>query len=212
MKLIITAGPTREYIDPVRFISNPSSGKMGYALAARASRLGHDVVLISGPAQLPQPRGVAFVPVVSAEEMRKAVLASLAGADAVIMAAAVSDFRPAQRSRQKVKKNEASLTLRLERTADILAQLGMRKRSYILVGFAAETERVVEHARAKLAAKKLDMIVANRVGVKGSGFGSDANEATIIFKDGPANKLPAMPKSRLAQIIIRNVEILAGQR
>lgn len=205
MKFLITAGPTREYIDPVRYISNPSTGKMGYALAQTARALGHQVVLVSGPTCLAAPAGVKLIPIVSADDMQKAVFENMLAADVIIMAAAVSDFKPASSARLKIKKDKASLQLSLKRNPDILAALGNRKHSYYLVGFAAETDHVILHAQKKLLNKNLDMIVANRVDREDTGFGSDFNEAVLLFKEGKNKRIAKTSKTKLAQVVIREI-------
>jgi phosphopantothenoylcysteine decarboxylase / phosphopantothenate---cysteine ligase len=186
--VLVTAGPTREALDPVRFLSNPSSGRMGFALAEAARDRGAEVTLIAGPTEVPPPPGVRFVRIVSAQELQQAVDESLDGARAVVMAAAVSDQRPVQAAPQKVKKADGEELLRLVRTPDILAGLGARyaaeARRPVLVGFAAETERVEEHAREKLQRKNLDLIVANDVSGQAAGFGSETNRVVLLDRDG----------------------------
>jgi phosphopantothenoylcysteine decarboxylase/phosphopantothenate--cysteine ligase len=179
--VLVTAGPTREALDPVRFLSNPSSGRMGFALAEAARDRGARVTLISGPSELPAPFDVRFVPIVSAEEMARAVDEHLDGVRVVIMAAAVSDQRPAESAPQKVKKQEGEELLRLVRTPDILAGLGARPQHPLLVGFAAETENLEQNARDKLARKNLDLIVANEVS---AGFAGEGNRVLLLGKDG----------------------------
>ncbi|MFL5310214.1 MAG: bifunctional phosphopantothenoylcysteine decarboxylase/phosphopantothenate--cysteine ligase CoaBC [Myxococcales bacterium] len=186
--VLVTAGPTREALDPVRFLSNPSSGRMGFALAEAARDRGAEVTLIAGPTEVAPPPGVRCVRIVTAQEMQQAIDASLDGARAVVMAAAVSDQRPAQAAPQKVKKKEGEETVRLVRTPDILAGLGARyaagARRPVLVGFAAETEKVEEHAREKLEKKNLDLIVANDVSARGAGFASETNHVLLLDRDG----------------------------
>jgi phosphopantothenoylcysteine decarboxylase/phosphopantothenate--cysteine ligase len=190
--LLVTAGPTREYIDPVRFISNPASGKMGYALAAAARDRGAEVVLVSGPtAQLPPP-GVKVSRVTTTAEMLAAVLEHFPAMDVVIKAAAVVDYRPQTRASQKLKKGSEQYVLTLERNPDILKILGERKGDKILVGFAAETQDLIENAREKIKAKNLDLIVANDVGQRGAGFGTDTNIAAIIHRDGTIKEIPPL--------------------
>lgn len=179
--VLVTAGPTREMFDPVRFLSNPSSGRMGYAVAEAARDRGAEVTLISGPVALDGPRGVKLVRVVSAEEMARAVDQNLDGARVVVMTAAVSDQRPKERARQKVKKRDGEETVTLVRTADILAGLGARKKRPVLVGFAAESENVEANAREKLDRKNLDLIVANDVA---QAFGGDENRVVVLARDG----------------------------
>jgi phosphopantothenoylcysteine decarboxylase/phosphopantothenate--cysteine ligase len=209
---MVTAGPTREKIDAVRFISNPSTGKMGYAVAAAARDRGADVVLISGPTELAPPAGVAVVPVVSAAEMHAAVLDRIPECDVIIMAAAVSDFRPVQSSERKIKKEEAPAVLQLERTVDILKELGRSDGKQMLIGFAAETENVEENARRKLNDKNIDMIVANDLLGNGSGFGTDTNAVVILDRFGKTQKLPTLPKSQIAFAIVSAVAELLKKR
>ena len=183
-KVLVTAGPTREPIDPVRFVSNPSSGKMGFAAARAAVRRGAEVLLVTGPVDLPEPQGVRVVRVGTAEEMARVVLAEADGQDLFVAAAAVSDYRPRSPSPRKLKKGEGEESLLLARTPDILAALGERlggaPHGPVLVGFAAETEDVVANAREKLKRKRCDLVVANAVGRAGSGFGADRNRVTIV--------------------------------
>lgn len=183
-KVLVTAGPTREAVDPVRFITNHSSGKMGYALAAAAARRGAAVTLVSGPTALEPPAGVDMVPAVTAEDMFREVTSRADCQDIVIKAAAVADYRPARVSSEKVKKKDGVLTLELERTRDILKYLGEhKKKGQFLCGFSMETENLLENSRKKLAAKNLDMIVANNLKVEGAGFAGDTNVVTILTKD-----------------------------
>jgi phosphopantothenoylcysteine decarboxylase / phosphopantothenate---cysteine ligase len=206
--ILITAGPTCEDIDPVRFLTNRSSGKMGYALAEAANRRGARVILVSGPTDLKIPDGVDWAPVRSTEEMHHAVRERAADANVVIMAAAVSDYRPAAQHDQKLKRGEGSFTLELEPTPDILAELGREKRGRILVGFAAETNALAENARGKLARKGADMIVANDVTQEGAGFDRDTNIVTMFLRDGREIPLPKMTKLEIAdQILDRVLEI-----
>lgn len=197
--ILITAGPTREPLDPVRFLSNRSSGKMGYALAEAARNAGHRVTLISGPVSLPPPRRIRLLRVETAREMLRATLKEARRARIIIMAAAVADYEPLVVSRQKIKKNSGGLYLRLKKTTDILAELGRRRtRGQLLVGFAAETTQLLRHARVKLESKGADYIVANRVGKRGMGFESDYNAVTILGRDGSSHSLKRMSKKRLA--------------
>jgi len=204
VSVLVTAGPTTEPVDPVRVLSNRSSGKMGYAIARAAWRRGATVVLVSGPVgeSLWAPRGVEVVRVETASEMRRAVLERFPKAAAVVMAAAVSDYRPRQCAPAKIKKGKASLAIDLVRTTDILSELGRAKGSRVLVGFAAETERVVEHAREKLRGKKLDLIVANDVTAEGAGFSVDTNRVTILDREGGEEDLPLLSKDETADIIV----------
>ncbi|HVR70751.1 MAG TPA: bifunctional phosphopantothenoylcysteine decarboxylase/phosphopantothenate--cysteine ligase CoaBC [Vicinamibacteria bacterium] len=205
--VVVTAGPTVEDIDPVRFVSNRSSGRMGYRLAEAARDRGARVVLVSGPTALPAPAGVQVVAVRSAEEMARAVGEHASSAAVVVMAAAVSDYRPAGVAAEKIKKQAGPTQLDLVRTPDILGSLGRAKGGRFLVGFAAETENVVENARRKRGEKNLDLIVANDVGREGSGFGADLNAAVLIDAQGEA-ELPLMSKRELAERIWDRVEAL----
>ena len=199
--VVITAGPTEEPLDPVRFISNRSSGKMGYALAKAAAARGASVVLVSGPVSLPQPYGVSLVRVRTASEMRQAVLDHLSTATVIVKAAAVADYRVANVSPQKLKKTAMRLSLELDPTPDILAEVGQRKGDRLLIGFAAETENLVSEARRKLESKNCDMVVGNLVGGDGSGFEADRNEVTIVLRTGEAVKLPLASKLEVANWI-----------
>ena len=202
-RLLLSAGPTQEPIDPVRYISNRSSGKMGYAIAEAAYKRGAEVVLVTGPTSLPFPRGVEVVPVETAEEMAKQMTTRLSWSTVVVMAAAVADFRPIRTAPRKLKKRGGPTTsLDLEQTTDILATLSARRTSQVLVGFAAETHDLLTHAKAKLASKGLDVIVANDVTRPGAGFGSDQNAATVIERDGRVTELPLKAKRELADDIL----------
>jgi phosphopantothenoylcysteine decarboxylase/phosphopantothenate--cysteine ligase len=207
--VLVTAGPTREDIDPVRFLTNRSSGKMGYALAEAAGRRGARVVLVSGPTDLKIPEGVDWVPVRATEEMRRAVLDRARDANIVIMAAAVADYRPAAAQDKKMKRGEGSITLELEPTPDILAELGQaaqnEKSRRVLVGFAAETNRVAENARGKLARKGADMIVANDVTQEGAGFDTDTNIVTMYLRGGREIALPKMSKFDVANRVLDQI-------
>lgn len=206
MRVLITAGPTREFFDPVRFLSNPSTGKMGYALAEAAFRSGASVTLVSGPVALKSPPGVRVVPVVTALEMRKAVLREFSRSQIVIMTAAVSDFRPKTYSTHKVKKKNARLTFALVPNPDILQEIGTRKKpGQILTGFAAETRSLLKNARKKMDAKNLDYIVVNRVGSTRSGFAGDRNSAWILSRRGMAKKFPDMSKKKMAALILKEI-------
>ncbi len=204
-RVLVTAGGTREYIDPVRFIGNPSSGKMGYALAEAARDRGAEVTLISAPTALPKPVGVKLVAVETAQEMRDAVLDALPETDLLLMAAAVADYRPAHRVGRKIKKGEAEeLTLRLVRNPDILAEVAARRgpKPAVVVGFAAETEDLVANAKAKLVEKRLDLIVANDVTAPDSGFGADTNRVTLLDRRGRVEALPLLPKTEVAERVL----------
>lgn len=212
-RVLVSAGPTQEPIDPVRFISNRSSGKMGYAVAEAAQARGAQVVLVTGPTALPNPRGVEVVSVATAEDMLKALSTRLAWSTTVIMAAAVADFRPTHPASHKLKKQgRIGQTLDLERTTDILAALSAQRTTQLMVGFAAETSDLTAHAQAKLTAKGLDLIVANDVTRKGAGFGSDQNAATLIDRHGMMTELPLMPKRALADAILNRAHELFRTR
>lgn len=200
-RLLVTAGPNHEFLDPVRFISNRSSGKMGYALARQGMRRGAEVTLVSGPTSLVPPAGVRLVAVKSAAEMRQAILKEFPKATAVLMAAAVADYHPEKFMPKKIKKGAGTLKLTLKATPDILRELGMRKNGRILIGFAAETESLVANAKKKLRDKKLDLIVANDVTQEGSGFDADTNVATLLDRTGAVQALPLMSKDDLADRI-----------
>lgn len=200
--IMITAGPTREEIDPVRYISNHSSGKMGYALARAALRRGARVILVSGPVSLPLPDGAETMCVASAGEMRDAVMSRVNGCDVVIKAAAVADYRPLERKAVKLKKQADTLMIELCRNPDILAELGALPQRPFLVGFAAETDRLAEYAARKLKEKKLDMIVANDVSQADAGFNVDTNRALLLFRDGRSRECSLMSKDELAWTIL----------
>ncbi len=206
--ILVTAGPTREALDPVRFLTNRSSGKMGYAVAEAGIRRGAKVILVSGPTDLKIPEGVEWVPVSTAEEMRAVVLERATEANLVVMAAAVADYRPATTHARKLKRGEKVLTLELEPTPDILGALGRDKGSRILIGFAAETEQLAQNARAKLARKGADMIVANNVTHEGAGFDGDTNIVTLVLRDGRDIALPKMSKLEVANRILDQALLL----
>jgi len=205
IRLLVTAGGTREAIDPVRYIGNRSSGKMGYAIAAAAAERGAEVTLVSGPVSLPVPSGVKRVSVESALEMREAVLAAFPTVDIVIKAAAVADYRPEVVAEQKIKKHSTSLTVELTKNPDILAELGKIKTVQFLVGFAAETQELVANATEKLCRKNLDMLVANDVTLPGAGFESETNIVKLFTKDGSYEELPQMSKQDLARLLLDKV-------
>lgn len=208
-KVLVTAGPTRERIDPVRFITNYSSGKMGFALAEAAKLKGADVVLISGPNNLNKPQGLKYVEVETVEELRKAVEAEYEEADILLMSAAVSDYQTKKASAKKIKKTSAEITLQLKRSPDILALLGKKKADCIHIGFALETENGVENATEKLNTKNLDLIVLNNPLEPGAAFGGDTNIVSIINKDKQVETFAKLPKTRVAEIILNKaVEIL----
>jgi phosphopantothenoylcysteine decarboxylase/phosphopantothenate--cysteine ligase len=209
--VLVTAGPTCEDIDPVRFLTNRSSGKMGYALAEAAQRRGARVILVSGPTDLKIPEGVDWVPVRSTEQMHRSVLERAREANVAIMAAAVSDYRPAAAQDKKIKRGDGTFTLQLEPTPDILAELGREKANRILVGFAAETNDVAENARGKLARKSADMIVANDVTQAGAGFDTDTNIVTLFLRDGRELPLPQLNKFDVANRILDQVLAIQKQ-
>ncbi len=212
-RVLITAGPTREQLDPVRFISNPSTGRMGFALAREAALRGARVTLVAGPTELTPPASVELVRVGSAQEMQEQVMARLAQAELFIAAAAVSDQRPAERSDQKVKKREGEELLRMVRTPDILAGVSAKVRgegmSTVLVGFAAETEQLIENAREKLQRKQLDLICANDLVAEGSGFATETNSLVLLDKEGGQVELPLSAKEDQARRVIDRVIELA---
>jgi phosphopantothenoylcysteine decarboxylase/phosphopantothenate--cysteine ligase len=198
IRFLITAGPTREFFDPIRYISNRSSGKMGYAIAGAARALSSQVVLVSGPTALMPPKGVEFVSVTTAQEMAEAVWSRFEAVDICIMAAAVCDFRPKKTAASKIKKASFSGVLELEATPDILAELGRRKKSQVLVGFAAETDDLESNAREKLVRKGLDFIVANDT----SAFDAETNRVAFIGREGKIERLTELPKSEVAKAIV----------
>jgi len=210
MHILITAGPTREPLDPVRFISNRSSGKMGYALARAALSHNHSIRLIAGPVQLPPPPGAQVLGVETADDMLQAVRQNLDWCDVLIMAAAVADWRPAACSSHKLKKSEMAAHLTLEKTRDILQTVRPAKGTRLFVGFAAETGDPVPEARRKLAEKGLDLVVANDVTSPGAGFEVDTNRVTLIAADGTVTPLPLMSKDEVAKRIIAWVEQTRG--
>ena len=205
-KILITAGPTREKIDPVRYLTNHSSGKMGYAIAEEAAKEGANVVLISGPVSLTPPHGVEVIGVESADEMYEAVLSRYDGVDVVIKSAAVADYRPKTYHDRKIKKQPGEQVIELERTKDILHELGKKKDHQLLIGFAAETDHVDEYAMKKLTSKNADMIVANNIQEAGAGFGIDTNIVTFYKSDGEMKKWPILTKNEVAQKIIDEVQ------
>jgi phosphopantothenoylcysteine decarboxylase/phosphopantothenate--cysteine ligase len=203
--VLVTAGPTRENVDPVRYLTNRSSGKMGYAVAEAAVRRGAHVILVSGPTSLEAPAGVERIDVQSAQDMHRVVLEKVAGCSIAIFAAAVADYRPAEPSGQKIKRNNESTTIALEPTPDILASVARNKGQRFIVGFAAETDHVAENAREKLAAKNADLMVANDVTAEGAGFDHDTNVVTLFARDGRDLALPRMSKSEVAQRILDEI-------
>ncbi|MBX9995872.1 MULTISPECIES: bifunctional phosphopantothenoylcysteine decarboxylase/phosphopantothenate--cysteine ligase CoaBC [Priestia] len=211
VNVLVTAGPTVERIDPVRFFTNRSTGKMGYALAEQAAKLGASVTLVTGPTNLEYPKGVQVVQIESAQQMLEAVMQRYHEADVVIKSAAVADYRPKHVFDQKMKKQPGAAVLELERTTDILRTLGEQKEHQLLVGFAAETEQVDEYAQKKLLSKNLDMIVANNVTTEGAGFGTDTNIVTLYKRSGESRKLPILSKHDVATEVLKEVkEMLEG--
>lgn len=207
-KVLVTAGPTQEKLDPVRYISNHSTGKMGYAIALAAVRRGADVTLVSGGTNLQAPSGTCFVPVVSAADMAEAVKAAAFEQDIIIKAAAVADYRPAVAADEKMKKKDGELSIALERTEDILAWLGNhRQEGQILCGFSMETEHLLGNSLAKLKKKKIDMIVANNLRQEGAGFGADTNVVTLLTKEG-AEELPMLSKEEVADRLLDRLLML----
>jgi len=203
--VLVTAGPTEEPLDPVRFISNRSSGKMGYALAQAAAQRGARVILVSGPVQLPEPSGVSVIHVHTAVEMRNAVMEHLADATIVVKSAAVADYHLSRVPQHKVKTTSARMSLDLDPTPDILAEVGQKKGDRLLVGFAAETENLTESARQKLKAKNCDMVVANLVNQEGTGFESDQNEVVLVLRTGETIPIARAPKREIADRIFDQV-------
>ncbi len=211
-RVLVTAGPTNEPIDPVRYITNHSSGKMGYAIAVQARRRGADVVLISGPTALHVPGGLTFVGVSNAREMRDRVMEHAEDATVIVKAAAVADYRPAVESATKLKKSRETMTLSLERNPDIIAELGAGKGNRVLVGFAMETEDLEKNARDKLRAKNMDFIVANNLSEEGAGFMHDTNMVTILYRDGSVEALPLMTKMEVAETVLDRIKrIIDGE-
>ena len=205
MKVLVTAGPTREALDPVRYLTNHSSGKMGYAIAKAASRRGADVTLVSGKTDLTKPAYVNVVDITTAQDMYDAVMAEAGSADVIIKAAAVADYRPASVSDNKIKKKDGDMSIALERTTDILKTLGENKKpGQFLCGFSMETENMIENSRAKLAGKNLDMVAANNVKVDGAGFGVDTNILTLITEDDQ-KQLPIMSKDEAADALLNEI-------
>ena len=205
LRVLITACLTREFFDSVRFISNPSSGKMGFAIARAAEQRGGDVILITGPTGLPDPNGVTVVRVGTAREMALAVFGHMEDSEIIIKTAAVSDYSPKNQAGQKIKKQKDELVLLLEKTQDILKEVGRRKKDRIIVGFAAETENLEQYAGKKLVEKNLDIVVGNLVGRSSSGFGTDTNEVTMFYKDGTKEVFPEMQKDDVAHILLDRI-------
>jgi phosphopantothenoylcysteine decarboxylase/phosphopantothenate--cysteine ligase len=213
VKFLITAGPTRERIDPVRYISNRSSGKMGYAIAEAALEAGHDVILISGPVNIDPTQHAKFVSVSSSDEMFDAVNQHADKCDVCVLCAAVADYKPAAVSSTKIKKRDKRISLELIRTRDILDSLGHRRdRRFLVVGFAAETNDVEQNALQKLLDKNCDVIIANDVSSANSGMESDANEVTVLFQNGERQKISRAPKKNIARELVKIFQILQQKR
>lgn len=211
-KVLVTAGPTQEKVDPVRYFTNHSSGKMGYALAEAAAAFGAEVTLISGPTALTPPANVTTVSITSAQEMFEEVDRRFSSCDVVIKAAAVADYRPKETFAEKFKKTDGRFVIEMERTKDILATIGARKEAQIIIGFAAESDHVDDHAQQKMRNKNLDLIVANNITEKDSGFRTDTNKVTIFRRDGSKRALPVMAKREAAKIILGEAgALLEGQ-
>jgi phosphopantothenoylcysteine decarboxylase/phosphopantothenate--cysteine ligase len=210
--IVVTASRTEEPLDPVRYLSNRSSGKMGYAIAQEACLRGAKVTLISGPSSLPCPSGVNFIQVKTAKEMLSAVRSAFGKTDALIMAAAVSDFSPSAISKEKIKKGEEEILLKLAPTVDILKEMGKKKKSKILVGFSLETQDDIKNAKKKIAGKNLDLIVVNNPNVPGAGFEVDTNQVTLIDKRGTTEKLPLLSKEEVAAKILDRVKSLLRKK
>jgi phosphopantothenoylcysteine decarboxylase/phosphopantothenate--cysteine ligase len=205
VRFLVTAGPTREAIDPVRYISNRSSGKMGYAIAEAAIEAGHDVTLISGPANLQPPHGARLMSILTSDEMHDAVHRHLRDCDVLVMCAAVADYKPAKPSAQKIKKRDETFSLELAPTRDILASLP-QDRQFLVVGFAAETQNLKDNAQNKLRQKNCDIVVANDVSHSNIGMERDENEVTVFFKNGQEKKFSRAPKQNLARELVKIFE------
>ncbi len=208
LNILVTAGPTQEPIDPVRFISNRSTGTMGFSIAQAAKKRWHKVILISGPTVLPKPKGIEFFSVETAQQMRTQILKNTSKADVIVMAAAVSDYRPRHIAAQKIKKNKPTLNLGLIKNNDILKELGRVKKNKILVGFALETEHLYKNAVKKLKEKRLDIIIANKLSKKQNIFGKNKTSVLIIDKDGNKEYLYDTKKEKIAEEIVRKIEDL----
>ena len=212
-KIIITAGPTIESIDPVRYLTNRSSGKMGYAIARVAAARGAEVTLISGKTNIKPPVNIKkFINITSAEDMYEAVVSNLDENDVVIKSAAVADYKPKEYSDKKIKKKDGDLVIELDRNKDIAYEIGKIKKDKILVGFAAETNDIIENAKGKIAKKNMDFIVANNLKESGAGFGTDTNVVSIIEKDGSMKKYPMMTKEEVASVILDKIKVLLDEK
>jgi phosphopantothenoylcysteine decarboxylase / phosphopantothenate---cysteine ligase len=206
VRFLVTAGPTREPIDPVRYLSNRSSGKMGYAIAEAAIDAGHDVTLISGPVEIAPPARARLISITTSDEMFEAIHRHTRDCDVLVMCAAVADYKPARISKQKIKKEGGRLDLELISTRDVLMSLPERDRSFVVIGFAAETENLEENAQNKLRQKNCDAVVANPVGDANSGMESDENEVTIFFRDGQTQRISRAPKKIIARELVKIFE------
>jgi phosphopantothenoylcysteine decarboxylase/phosphopantothenate--cysteine ligase len=211
-RVLVTAGPTREFFDPVRYISNPSSGKMGFAIARAAEHRGASVTLVSGPVNLPDPPNINIIRVTTAEDMAQAVFHKMENSDIIIKSAAVSDYRPKDIAAHKVKKGDEENILILSKNQDILKALGQKKTHQILVGFAAETQELEANASKKMAEKNLDMIVGNLVNVSGSGFGTDTNQVTLFYRNGTKECPPVMEKESVANMILDRILKIGSEK
>jgi len=212
LRFLVSAGPTREYIDPVRFISNPSTGTMGFAVAKAALAAGHSCTLVAGPVNLPDPDGVAMEHVISARDMKKAVFTQFPSCDVLVMTAAVSDYRPVRKSEQKLHKSKPTISLELERNPDIIREINRIHTKQVIIGFAAETENILESATRKMQEKGMDLILTNKVGGKTAGFGSPFIKATALFRDGRKDAMGKITKLALAEFIVQQAEELARQK
>lgn len=212
LRFLVSAGPTREYIDPVRYISSPSTGLMGFTVAETAVAAGHDCILVSGPVNLSDPDGVVMEHVESAREMKKAIFDQFVSCDVLVMTAAVSDYRPVRKSEQKLHKSKPTISLELERNPDIIREINRIHKKQVIIGFAAETDNLIESATRKMQEKGMDLILANKVGGKSAGFGSRFIKVTALFRDGRKEDMGKITKQALAEFIVRQAEELARQK
>jgi phosphopantothenoylcysteine decarboxylase/phosphopantothenate--cysteine ligase len=212
LRFLVSAGPTREYIDPVRFISNPSSGKMGFAVAEAAVAAGHSCMLVTGPVNLADPKGVTVEHVVSGRDMKKAICDRFDACDILVMTAAVGDYRPVRRAEQKLHKSSPTISLELERNPDIIREVNRICMHQVIIGFAAETENILESATRKMQEKGMDMILANKVGGNEAGFGSAYIAVTALFRSGRVEELGTITKKELAEFIVQEAATLAEQK
>lgn len=212
LRFLVSAGPTREYIDPVRFISNPSSGKMGFAVAEAAVDAGHACMLVTGPVNLDDPEGVTVEHVISGRDMKKAICDRFDACDILVMTAAVGDYRPVRRAEQKLHKSSPTISLELERNPDIIREVNRTCLHQVIIGFAAETENILESATRKMQEKGMDMILANNVSGTEAGFGSAYIAVTALFRSGRMEALGKITKKELAEFIVREAAVLAEQK